>query len=263
MITTHASSRIGLFLILAFNISSRGFAQEPLTAGLNQLEVIRPGTHERALPEVELTDTPAGDRMVVDISRTLHVHRFYYDGDREYQGPIVQGGPITVVANHPRTGEQLYVDVSLPNGAPIIAYNKSAITYVYPNRRVTIKFSRYKKIGARVVYKSGQGAARVRESKVTAFKERVHEAHQSSQLAQAVHGGLQDAKNVVHGAKDAIDGLTGGLLERGKQLTAIIPGAAALRSYGEDRAQRQYENGVRFADKLNQSEQIPFVTTNR
>lgn len=263
MISTHSFLKVGLLLVLMASASSRGFAQEPLTSGLNQLEVIRPGTHERALPEVELKETPAGDRMVVDIPRTLHVHRFYYDGDREYQGPIVQGGPITVVANHPRTGGQLYVDVSLPNGAPIIAYSKSAITYVYPDRRVTIKFSRFEKIGARVVYKSGQGAARVRDSKVSAFKERVHEAHQSSQLAQAVHSGLEDAKNVVHGAKGAIDGLTGGLLERGRQLTAIIPGAAALRSYGEDRAQRQYENGVRFADKLNQSENVPFVTTNR
>ncbi|MFC1759870.1 hypothetical protein ACFL2H_14075 [Planctomycetota bacterium] len=262
MIDKNIPWKIVLFLVTLLRISS-GFAQEPLTAGLNQLEVIRPGTHERALPEVELNDTPGGDRMVVDIPRTLHVHRFYYDGDREYQGPIVQGGPITVVANHPRTGEQLYVDINLPNGAPIIAYDKSAITYVYTDRRVSIKFSRFKKIGARVVYKSGQGAARVRDAKVTALKDRIHESHQSSQLAQAVHGGLQGAKNMVHGTKDAIDGLAGGLLERGQQLTSIIPGAAALRSYGEDRAQRQYENKVRFAGKLNDNKRSPFVTTNR
>jgi hypothetical protein len=243
--------------------SDVALAQEPVSSGLNQLEVLHPGTHERALPEVELNDTPDGQRMVVDIPRTLHVHRFYYDGDREYQGPITQGGPVTVIANHPKYGEQLYVDLNLPDGAPIIAYDKCGITYVYPDRRVSIKFSRLRRDGVRVIYKSGQGVARNRATKIEDLKARVHDAHQGSQLVQAVHGGLQDAKFVVVGMKDAVDGLTGGLLEKGRQLTAIIPGAAALKSSGENHAQRAYENSVRFAERKNESEIVPFVTTNR
>ncbi|MCA9217696.1 MAG: hypothetical protein KDB27_31720, partial [Planctomycetales bacterium] len=250
-------------ILLLHGLNHQLLAQEPVSVGLNQLEIIRPGNHERALPDVEFRDLSDSGRTLIDIPRTLHVHRFYYDGDREYQGPIVHGGPITVVANHPKYGEQLYVDVSLPNGAPVIAYSKSAITYVYPDRRVIVKFSPWKRDGVRVIYRSGQGAARTREDRIVDLKARCKEAHESSRLGQAVHGSVQGAKSMAIGAKDAVDNVAGGLVEGSRKIVAMIPGAAALRSYGDSAAQRRYENSVRFAEHRADSNQTPLVTTNR
>ncbi len=40
--------------------------------------------------------------MKVDIAPTVHVHRYYYSGDKEIQGPIINGGPTVVVAITPK-----------------------------------------------------------------------------------------------------------------------------------------------------------------
>ena len=87
-------------------------------SGLNELVVYDPGTHERGLPAVQLMPNNCGN-LGVEIPPAVHVHRYYYNGDKEFQGPIIQGGPTIVVANHPdNPGCTLYIRVNLPSGAP-------------------------------------------------------------------------------------------------------------------------------------------------
>ena len=117
------------------------WAAETTEAGLNDLVILDPGTHERGLPAVEIKHVEGGRE--IDIPPKVHVHRYYYSGDKEFQGPIINGGPTVVVANHPKTGERMYIDVVLPAGAPRIAYNKHGITYVYPDKRVAVTFQHF------------------------------------------------------------------------------------------------------------------------
>jgi len=96
------SAAFGLRLVIVVCAAGRADGKEPRASGLNQLVVIHPGAHERGLPAVRLVPTTDGT-VKVDVPRTIHVHRYYYDGDKEYQGPIIQGGPTVVVANHPKS----------------------------------------------------------------------------------------------------------------------------------------------------------------
>jgi len=110
-------------------------AGEPREPGFNELIIIDPGVEENGLPAPNVVNGH------VEIPPTLHVHPYYYSGDKEYQGPIINGGPTIVVANNPKSGEKRYVDVVLPQGAPLIAYTSKSITYIYKDRRVVITFN--------------------------------------------------------------------------------------------------------------------------
>jgi hypothetical protein len=100
---------------------------EPNAIGLHDLVVYDPGVHQQGLPSPQFKKSGKG--LTVEIPPAVHVHRYYYSGDKEIQGPLIRGGPTVVVANHPKTGERMYIDVMLPAGAPTIVYNKSGITY--------------------------------------------------------------------------------------------------------------------------------------
>ena len=113
----------GLF---CFGSSTLVTAAEPRVGGLDELVIYDPGNHDRGLPAIEFAESPEG--IQIEISPATHVHRFYYNGDKEYQGPLLQGGPTVVVANHPRTGKRLYIDVNLPSGAPVIVYDEDSIS---------------------------------------------------------------------------------------------------------------------------------------
>lgn len=225
-------------LAIMLTLSSHGVAAEPRKSGLNEVVVLDPGTHELGLPAVRMV--PATDGQVtVEIPPTVHAHRFYYGGDKEFQGPIVQGGPTVVVANHPKTGEQMYVDVNLPPGAPVIAHRKSSITYIYLDRRVTIKFSRLKSSCVVVYQKSGQGVWRKSHDKLQSMKSATYSHFQNSQLYQAVKEGSTGGKHLVVGLVDSADQAGGSLLRLTHTAIGAIPGVSSLRSIGEERPQRQ------------------------
>ena len=82
-----------------------------------EIEVIDPGVDARGNPAVQLHNVGSG--TVVDIPPTILVHKYYYTGDRSFQGPSLPGGPSIVVAAHPRTGDRTYVPVQLLPGAPL------------------------------------------------------------------------------------------------------------------------------------------------
>lgn len=251
-----------IVLVAAFALPTAS-AREPDAPGLNDLVIYDPGTNERGLPGVVLDDRE-GD-LKIDIPPKVHVHRYYYSGDKEFQGPIIQGGPTIVVANHPKTGERMYVDVVLPAGAPRIAYNKYSITYVYPDQRVCLKFQHFpfNPEKAVVKYHAGQGIGRtihqVRRHMVSHRKTHLRQ----SQLAQSFKEAATNTGDLVHGATRSTASAASKLLDGANSVVNLIPGVTPLRSMADQRAEGKKSAEIRGADLLKRRTETPFVPTNR
>lgn len=95
---------------------------------------------------------PAGGGVQIEIPPTVIVHRYYYSGDRDFQGPMIPGGPTVLVANHPVTGEQISLKVQLMPGAPRVRYTKRSILYDYGDRKIGIDFGAFSFCEPKVVY---------------------------------------------------------------------------------------------------------------
>ena len=238
-------------------------AAERLSPGLHDLVVYDPSTHERGFPAVQLN--PKGDGLVVDIPPTIHIHRYYYSGDKEIQGPIIAGGPTVVVANHPKTGERMYIDVMLPAGAPRIAYDKHGITYVYPNQRVEVRFHRFPFSPDNVAVKnhSGQGWGRTIQDAHQHLTKSVKESLENSPTAQSVKESSGETADFLAGVKVSL----GELSTRGgdslKTLTNMIPGVVYLKSLAEQEPERDFANSIRAAGITKERLEPAFVPTNR
>ncbi len=238
-------------------------AQEPSASGLHDLVVYDPGKHERGLPAPEFI--PDLEGMKVDIPQTVHVHRYYYSGDKEIQGPIIQGGPTVVVANHPKTGKRMYIDVVLPAGAPRIAYNKYGITYIYPDQRVSITFPRmpWHQDEARVVNRGGQGVGRTVRDANERATEHVREGLSNSPLVQSTKDVATETGDFLGGVRVTIEQVGSKGLDTVKSVGDMIPGVTYLKSLRDSQPQREYENTVRAAARKKDRTETPFVETNR
>jgi hypothetical protein len=239
---------------------------EPIVPGLNELVVLDPGLHERNLPPVILEEFEGVEGILrVDIPPKVHVHRYYYSGDKEFQGPIIQGGPTVVVANHPKTGEQMYVNVSLSPGAPRIAHSAHGITYVYPHQRVAIHFQQFPfdPTKAVVKYHSGQGVRRTwyqtRQHMVAATKAQF----QQSAVVQSLRGTAHCGGDLVRGAGQVVARTGSRVLDGGSALIGSLPGVPALQSASEQRAEIIQAAEIRGADLRQRVNETEFLPTNR
>ena len=232
-------------------------AQEPRVPGLLELVVYRPGIHDRGLPKAILEDikrhktgdvedgAEAEEEIVgqeIIIPPTVHVHRYYYSGDKEYQGPIVNGGPTLVVAKHPETGQQMYVEVVLPTGAPLIAYNKNSITYVYTAQRVSVNFkhSRRNPNRAIVEYHGGRGVKRRVHEHLSNHLQKTRQHLQPSPTVESIksacsksHSALKDGAATT---RNAVKTVCGGL----KSVVSVFPGVTPLLNPSDDAVTRKY-----------------------
>lgn len=244
-------------------LASFSSAREPVAPGLHDVVVYDPGKHPRGLPKVEFQRS--GDGLTIDIPPAVHVHRFYYSGDKEIQGPIIQGGPTVVVANHPKTQKRLYLDVTLPGGAPRIAYNKKSITYIYPNQRVSIRFSHLPFCEDRVSikYHSGRGVGRVLAEKTKRLTQHTKGKLKDSQLIQSVTGAASGAGELVVGVGEAAGGAGSKLLQGAGQVLEVIPGVATLKSYAKQRPSREQSRGIEQAAAKKARKASSFLPTNR
>lgn len=103
-----------------------------------EIEVLDPHVDPRGQPRVIPHPTPNG--LEIEIPPVVVVHRFYYTGDREFQGPLLPGGPSIVVANHPATGERVYLEVQMLPGAPCVTYRRDCIRYDYGAQAIELRF---------------------------------------------------------------------------------------------------------------------------
>ncbi len=250
-------------LLVACLQTSPAAAVEPTAAGLHDIVVFDPGAHERGLPAVELD--PHGKGLKVEIPPAVHVHRYYYSGDKEIQGPIITGGPTVVVASHPKTGEKMYIDVVLPAGAPRIAYNKHSITYVYPHQRVEVKFQSWPFDSRKAVVKhhSGKGFSRKIHDAHQHVKQHVHDHFSESQVAQSVKQASSNAGELAKGAGETFGSLAKQGVDGIDSLISAIPGVNYLRSRADQQGERQRLTELQEADRLKQLNAPQFQPTNR
>ncbi|QDU08673.1 hypothetical protein [Gimesia aquarii] len=152
---TH-SMKLNLILTTAFLLTiclatTLAYAEKKAVVPATQeIEVILPGVSTDGIPAVLVQ--PEGETTNIEIPPTVLVHRYYYTGNRKFQGPYLPGGPSIIVANHPKTKCRVYVDVQLLPGAPEVHYWASMIEYRYGKSRILISFAHDG--GAKVAYKN-------------------------------------------------------------------------------------------------------------
>ncbi|MFN0054899.1 MAG: hypothetical protein ACKV0T_22235 [Planctomycetales bacterium] len=134
---------VGVVCAILLNFPTGVLATErktvPVPPGL-EIEILDPGVDPIGNPAVLPQASRGGERGVA-IPPTVLVHRYYYTGDRNFQGPLLPGGPSVVVFNHPKTGERLYLDVQMLPGAPRVFYTSRSIEYDYGEQRIVIGFN--------------------------------------------------------------------------------------------------------------------------
>lgn len=252
-------ARVAAPFVIGLMLWQTASAVEPRVAGFNELVIFDPGVHERGLAGVNFQ--PVDDGMEIDIAPIVHVHRYYYSGDKEFQGPIIVGGPTIVVANHPRTGERMYVDVVLPPGAPIIEHCGSAITYGFEDQRVVIHFCGREK--AVVKYLPGKGVAR----RIQERRARIKEAHQAAVQRSALAGALkeagEDVKKVAVGAVGVVGSTATAAVETGQKVIRMVPGVQMLQSAADQRLERLETEGIKQAARAQELAEPVFVRTIR
>ncbi|MCA8995052.1 MAG: hypothetical protein KDA69_02250 [Planctomycetaceae bacterium] len=242
--------------LLAF-VAHPLYALEPREAGFNELIVIDPGQQENGLPTAVLSNGQ------VDIPPTLHVHPYFYSGDKEYQGPILNGGPTIVVAKHPKSGEKLYIDAILPAGAPIIAYRDDAITYIYQDRRVVVEFHAFQPHRATVKYVGGRGALRKLSEKVQISKANLAAMSRRSRLVTEVKKLSADTGNLLKGSAGVVENIGAVAVERTRAVTKFVPGVQLLQSAGEQADERGATEEVRQAAFEQVQNEVQFGPTVR
>ena len=246
-----------LFSAACVIASSGAYGQEPREPGFNELIVIDPAVQENGLP------VPIVEGGRVEIPPTLHVHPYYYCGDKEYQAQTLNGGPTIIVANHPKTGDKLYIDAVLPAGAPVVAYNAHSITYVYPDRRVFIEFPPLCRHKAVVKYMSGRGIGREVQDHVTQVSANIDEHKQKSKLVTELGELKSDCKNITKGTVGIAGTTAAMIVERTRAVTRVLPGVAALKSAGQQAEERGAMEEVRQAGIEQLRNETKTIRTNR
>jgi hypothetical protein len=113
----------------------------PTVSPMDELEILDPLIDQEGKPRAIMVPDEYGVEQL-EVPTTVIIHKHYYTGSRDFQGPMLQGGPVLVVVRHPATGEQTYVELQLPPGAPRIFYKEDRIIYQYRDDRVTLCFGR-------------------------------------------------------------------------------------------------------------------------
>jgi hypothetical protein len=232
---------------------------EPRVPGLHELVIFRPDVVERDVPAVDLREGDGGE-LFVEMPEIVHVHRYYYSGDREFQGPIIEGGATIVAAKHPKTGEMLYFPVMLPTGAPVIEHNKHGITYSFNDRRVSIHFSSWDCQKATVSHKAGRGWFRTSSEIKESLRGRAKESIENCATFQSLKEGAINIGKAMGGVKQVADQGAAKLLDGARQVGDVVPGVQQLRSLGERRGEFQQKTEIRrglLDRELGETEFVP------
>lgn len=253
--------RVVLLLIAAMGLATAAGATEPREAGLDDLVIFPPNNHERGLPKVDFVAD--GDNLKVDIAPTVHVHRYYYSGDREYQGPLIAGGPSVIVANHPKSNERLYINVMLPSGAPIISYDKNSITYIYPNYRVEVCFLPFFRNKYAVKYLQGEGLARKAHETGAKLRDCAQAAVKNSKVSDTLAGAARGTGQLAVGTVGALGVAADAGLQTAGKVVSVVPGVRPLTSAARDLPQERYLTEISRAEQRNIRQNPDFLRTNR
>lgn len=137
----------------------------------------------------------------------------------------------------------------MPQGAPIIAYSDHAITYVYADRRVCIEFCRLNHCKATVKYVSGRGLVREVHEQTADVVQKVEEQKKKSRLMSELGELGTEAGQLAKGSVGVFSTAGAVAVERTRAFTRILPGAALLKSIGQQSTERAAAEEARQAGK--------------
>ena len=241
------------------------FAQKQREPGFSELEIILPSKSDNTplkpgeIPRIEV-DVETG---IADIAPTIHFHRYFYSGDKTYQGPRIEGGPTTVVLRHPSTRKRMEIDVMLAPGTPEISYSRWSVTYIYPSHRTKILFSRV--LPKRTVVKviPGSGMRHGMTKGVKAFLGHSKDHLHQSRLKRSLKGALVQRVNIAKGAVGVVTATTSSIIDRSGRVVSMLPGVQILESVGKNSAAERAMEEVRQASLKKEETRERFVQTNR
>jgi hypothetical protein len=201
-----------------------------------ELEILDPGVDPQGNPAVIVSRGGDGEELAIDIPPSIIVHRYYYTGDREFQGPRLPGGPTILVATHPRSGERCYLRAQILPGMPRVVYRKNSILYDYGHHAIRIKFPHF---GNPVVeYRSG-----------TSWSTKLKRVLLVDQMKNGTSNLLSATKNSVSRRATMTRGFVGGMGDQmaalarpGQRLVPYLPGGVPMTdTYFEESMIRRTE----------------------
>lgn len=218
---------------------------------------------DRDISGVELVRDPELGWQA-EVQPALHVHRNFYNGDKEFQGPLLSGGPTVISACHPRTGKRLYAQVNLPSGAPIIVYDEDGITYVFRDQRVVLTFRG--KAGCEEVvmtYKHGRGLCRIKQEHEAALAKQHKTFSDRFPLKRSVHDAAKTVHTTVKGAAGTATTAASTAVTRVKDGFSGLPGIQQLQGIGKEADRQANIESLKQAAEKAQDETTVFEKTIR
>ncbi len=224
-----------------------------------EIEVLDPGVDPVGNPAVRVERYDDGTAEI-DIPPTILVHRYYYSGDRKFQGPMLPGGPSILVFNHPQTGERCYVLAQMMPGAPRVTYTKNGIEYDYGNTAISVVFG----WGGKPSLKYRNGKSWSQRAAAIVHAEQIKEC--CERISENCSGSCEQSKKVVKGAFVEVGETAKTAAIPVKNTLEIMPFGKRLFSgdLGERLAEKadthEREKAIRAATRRNDRTQIDYAT---
>jgi hypothetical protein len=213
-----------------------------------EIEILDPGVDPLGNPAVLPIHQP-GAETVVEIPPTVLVHKYYYTGDRKFQGPLLSGGSAIIVANHPKTGERCYIEAQMLPGAPKVIYTSRAIEYDYGKQGITLSFGCFG--SPRIIYRNCRPAGRVIGEAVAGMARGTHHVLDRSGVGDFACHVKDGAKNLGTAAVAGVKTAGTVIVTPVVQAAQFVPGARMLTPCPADRAAAARDRAVQRSAKLN------------
>lgn len=210
-IRSSAAIRTAVATIVAVHAAAAAGGDDvAIVPPVDELEILDPRVDPEGKPRAVIQPRPG--RLAVEVPPTVIVHHYYYTGDRNFQGPLVPGGPTILVVAHPVTGERLYVEVQMLPGVPRVTYRRKSITYDFGRRRMVVEFPL---CGApKVRYCESDRLDDAREA-LNTHADHARSWFQRTGVPNAVH-------HVAHGTGQAIDATADRVHDAGRLVAAPV-----------------------------------------
>ena len=222
-----------------------------------EIEVLDPNVDPMGNPAVIVRPDGCG-RSIVDIPPVILVHRYFYAGDRSFQGPMLPGGPSIVVVTHPKKGERCYIPVQMLPGAPVVRYSSGTIEYDYGRNGIRVSFGLFGK--PKVTYRNSVPTTRRAKNMVAGASNGIGRLVECSGVPTVTKVGATGVKNLAINAKNGVLGLGEGLVAPVIGLAGATPLGAVFSSNTEDQAQQCRDHQVRKAACENAEASASFPT---
>lgn len=238
---------VALVLIAASDAGSKRRAPVPPAL---EIEILDPGVDPVGNPAVVAAPDSSGG-LAVDIPPTVLVHRYYYTGDRNFQGPMLPGGPAIVVVNHPKSGERLYVEMQMLPGAPRVIYKSHSIEYDYGKQGITLWFSC---CGApKVIYRNSIPVGRALGGATVGVAKAAHAVTEQTGFSELACKVKDETKNIASTAAHGVKTAGKVVLTPLAQAVQVLPGAKMLAPGSGDRAALARDEAVQRAANASQA----------